>query len=61
MTKPQSSFRYSSRVAAQVEGHKAGPSFMPNKSSVQLSPRPSLLEMPREQYESLLRRPLKKQ
>ena len=55
-----SSLHYSDRIAAQVEGNKSPLSFMPKSTAVKLGMRPSLLEMPREQYESLLKNPLKK-
>lgn len=56
-----SSLHYSNRIAAQVEGHKSSLSFMPKSTAVKMGTRPSFLEMPREQYESLLKNPLKKQ
>lgn len=55
-----SSTHYVDRIATQVEGQPSPLSFMPKSTAVKMATRPSLLEMPREQYESLLKNPLKK-
>jgi hypothetical protein len=55
-----SKHHYADRIGQQVESRQKGVSFLPKRGVVQMgSQRPSLLEMPREQYESLLQKPFR--